>query len=33
MVCCNLLTTMHLTIFSTIRIKFELASFGFEKIT
>ena len=30
MVCCNLLTTMHLTSFSTIKIKFELASFGFE---
>ena len=33
MVCCNLLTTMHLTSFSTIKIKFELASFGFERIT
>lgn len=33
MVCCNLLTTMHLTNFSTIKIKFEIASFGFEKIT
>ena len=33
MVYCNLLTTMYLTSFSTIKIKFELASFGFEKIT
>lgn len=33
MVCCNLFTTMHLTSFSTIKIKFKLASFGFEKIT
>lgn len=33
MVCCNWLTTMHLTSFSTIKIKFELTSFGFENIT
>ena len=33
MVCCNLLTTMHLIISSTIKIKFERASFGFENIT
>lgn len=33
MVCCNLLSTMHLTNFSTIKIKLEIASFGFEKIT
>lgn len=32
MVCCNLLTIMHLTSFSTIKIKIKPASFGFEKI-